>query len=50
MHKTLSDVLSSTLKPLCPRDSHAMHYEAKGIHWKNDSEIRGPCLPIIVAT
>ena len=37
MHKTLSDVLSSTLKPLCPRDSHAMHYEAKGIHWKNDS-------------
>ena len=37
MHQTLSDVLSRTLKPLCPRDSRVMHYEAKGINWKGGS-------------
>ena len=37
MHQTLSGVLSRTLKPLCPRDSRVMHYEAKGINWKGGS-------------
>jgi len=37
MHQTLSDVLSRTLKPLCPHDSRVMHYEAKGINWKGGS-------------
>src|SRR5260221_6965226 len=29
-----SGVLSQTLKPLCPRDNHVMHYEAKGLSWR----------------
>jgi hypothetical protein len=37
MHQTLSDVLSRALKPLCPRDDHCMHYDAKGIRWKDVS-------------
>ena len=37
MRQTLSDVMSRTLKPLCPRDSRVMHYEAKGINWKGGS-------------
>jgi hypothetical protein len=30
--------LSHNLKPLCPRDNHRMHYEKKGIHWREESD------------
>ena len=30
--------LNPSLKPLCPRDGHSMHYSASGIEWKLDSE------------
>jgi len=34
--KQLADnnLLSHELHPLCPRDGHRMHYEAKSISWK----------------
>jgi len=34
MNQILSDKLSHTLTPLCPRDNHVMHYEPQGIHWR----------------
>lgn len=37
MHQILSGTLSTTLKPLCPRDNQVMRYDAKGIHWKDES-------------
>jgi hypothetical protein len=36
--KSRSEKLSSKIKPLCPRDGHAMHYEAKGIVSKTKDE------------
>ena len=37
-HEILSYTLKRNLKPLCPRDNHVMHYDAKGIHWKDELE------------
>ena len=36
--QTLSIRLSRKLRPLCPRDGHVMHYEAKGIQSKTEGE------------
>ncbi len=37
--------LSESIKPLCPRDSHVMHYDGKGIAWlgERDDEGATPC-------
>lgn len=29
-----SRIMSRTIRPLCPRHSHEMNYDEKGIHWK----------------
>jgi len=34
MKQVLEHQMSRTLQPLCPRDDHGMHFEAKGISWK----------------
>jgi hypothetical protein len=34
MKQTAEKILSHELHPLCPRDDHRMHYEAKSISWK----------------
>ena len=38
MDQTSENLLSHSLEPLCPRDDHRMHYEAKGISWKATPE------------
>jgi hypothetical protein len=32
----IAETLNSTLKPLCPRDNHVMHYEPHGITWPEE--------------
>jgi hypothetical protein len=36
--QVLAEKLNNKLKPLCPRDSHVMHYEEKGIEWKSEGQ------------
>jgi hypothetical protein len=31
--------LSQSLRPLCPRDSRPMHYDATGLAWRQDGEL-----------
>ena len=40
-----ASVLSSGCKPLCPRDDREMHYEKKGVRWKDSAgmEFSLPC-------
>ncbi len=35
MKPLTESVLRHDLQPLCPRDDHPMHFEAKGISWKD---------------
>jgi hypothetical protein len=35
MTQVMEAVLSHNLEPICPRDDHQMHFEAKGIAWKS---------------
>jgi hypothetical protein len=36
--ETIEIRLNHSLKPICPRDDRVMHYEAKGISWKETPE------------
>jgi hypothetical protein len=40
MKQTAEHVLSHAIHPICPRDDHRMHYESKGISWKELPEDR----------
>jgi hypothetical protein len=34
MTQITENTLSALLEPVCPRDDHRMHYEARGVSWK----------------
>jgi len=38
MIETADNALSHSLKPLCPRDDHRMHYERRGITWNDPGD------------
>jgi hypothetical protein len=38
MREMVENALSHSMEPICPRDDHSMHYEEKGISWKETPE------------
>jgi hypothetical protein len=38
----VENTISHGLEPVCPRDEHRMHYEGKGISWKETPEDKEP--------
>jgi len=36
--QTEVEKMSQSLKPLCPRDSHLMHFAARGLSWQEQSK------------
>lgn len=42
MKPAIENEISHTLKPLCPRDDHVMHFEAEGISWNELPSDKSP--------
>lgn len=45
MRQTIESALSHLIAPICTRDDHPMHFEAKGISWKSTSDGDAQSLP-----